>query len=464
MKTLLRCLLAAVIVLALARSAVAKVKPKNFGTVYQGVSAIALDSTGFPHVAYQGVDSHLHHAWFDGLKWQRELVDGASEGGRGNSVAIDAQGHIHITHETASGLAYASFDGSSWHLTDLGVTGSRTHLQLDAFGHPHVLFSNFYGGLGYARFDGAHWQIEEYALPGSWYSSGLAVDAEGHAHVSYSVNYSGCFYATNKSGSWETTALVPDTAAATAIVLTPAGEPRVLVGGGSQLFYFSFDGANWTNEVVADFQPADPNVRAFIEADTAMSMDDQGRPQSLVPVYLTSGNRYVDVLVFAFGDGVGWNALLVDGKNTGFYPSIALDADGVAYGTYSSPLLHDQYAKAKWVRIALPDLSGAWTNVVVTGSTVTGRLTVRNTGLDKSSRTDMSLWLSDDTLVDLGDELLPVTAGVKSLKPGSATEIAVEFEHSGSLAGKHLIAIVDPSVVTADRNRVDNVVATALGD
>jgi hypothetical protein len=147
MKTLLRFLGVSLLVCSLAGIAQAKVKPKNFGSVNQTRLSIAIDPAGFPHVAYQGPDHNLYHARFDGRTWQRELVDLGQY--YDNAIAIDKQGHIHIMYgaERISGgtgnypLVHAYFDGTSWQVTDLPVSGHHPQIALDADGHPHVLFS-----------------------------------------------------------------------------------------------------------------------------------------------------------------------------------------------------------------------------------------------------------------------------------------------------------------------------------
>jgi hypothetical protein len=228
------------------------------------------------------------------------------------------------------------------------------------------------------------------------------------------------------------------------------------------LVYYSYDGTNWTHETMVDFNDADPSVRANIDTHLAMATDSQGRAQVMVPVSLSSGNRYGEVSVFVFDDGTGWNGLVVDPKNTGYSPCIALDANDVAYGTYCGALVKNRAAKGKWVRIALPDLTGAWTNVSAAGTTVTGTLNVTNQGMDKSVKTTAVLWLSDDAILDDGDTLLPVTLKIKSLAPGGTVAVSVNFQYAGTLAGKQLIALIDPEMAVADRDRLDNTIVAPL--
>ncbi len=350
-------ILSALMLAAFVSLADAKVKPKGLATVDWGVSSIALDLAGNPHVACEGPDHHLYHRWFDGRRWRKELVDGLSELGYSNSIAIDALGHIHIVYDFYRGLggpklAYAHFDGSIWQISEPGIAGAHALLRLDALGRPHVWFQGP-SSYGYAVYDGVGWQVEDTGFGFSPYSDGFVLDADGNAHVSYSINYSGCFYATNKSGSWVATTLkVQAGGASTAIGLDNAGDPHVLIGDGSALDYYSFDGLAWTSETVVDFSLLG-NV--LVDTNIAMTMDAAGLPHFLAGATLTVGNRSGEFLFYGTNTGTGWTGLLVDKKGGG-YPSIAIDNNGVVYGTSCTPMRNNK-AKARWVRITPADLA-----------------------------------------------------------------------------------------------------------
>jgi hypothetical protein len=184
----------------------------------------------------------------------------------------------------------------------------------------------------------------------------------------------------------------------------------------------------------------------------------------LIGAYVQSTST--DISLYAFDDGLGWSEMLVDKRNAGLYPSIALTSDGVAYGTYSTRIGRE-FSKVKWVRIALPNLTGQWTGAdlsEISGmSKFQGSLTVKNSGVEKSPACKAMLWLSDDDQFDAGDVPLPMLLKVRSLKPGSSARIKVRFQYPGSLQGKHLFAVIDPGEVTFDRNLLDNMVAIQLG-
>ena len=464
MKSFLKLLLLSVILFGLSSPSLAKVKPSKLAQINQGACAVATDPSGQPHVAYQGKNYHLYHARYDGRRWTHELVDGTSDCGWGNSIAVDAQGHVHISYAAFRGLGaqkliYAVHDGSQWQVQEVGRDAAFTHLKLDAEGHPHILFKGD-TGYSYAKHDGTRWHIEDIPiLAWNWYSDGLALDADGHAHVAANNSY-----ATNQSGVWQVTNLVSEATAYMSIAVNNLGYPRVAVCLSDRIEYFSFDGDNWSSELIVDSAELEaefpPGMTVVLDG-VALALDGDEKPHFLMSAYISAGEAGVEVSIYGYHDGVGWSGMLLDYKNTGFYPSIAVTSEGEVYGTYCTALKGNK-SQAKWVRITLPDLTGTWSNVVLSGSTVTGTFAVQNNGFDKSVKTTATLWLSDDSEVGGGDELLPVTFKVKSLKPGGIAAIKVNYTHTGSLAGKYLIAVIDPDLLTYDRNLLDNEVAVLL--
>lgn len=442
---------------------------KSFGTVSQGVASIAIGPDGNPHVAYQGSDYHLYHARFDGRGWQRQLVDGTSDCGWGNAIAVDAQGHIHITYGAFRGLGplelvHAHFDGTAWQVTDTGIDGELTNLQLDAEGQPHVLFQH-YGSYHYAVRGDAGWEVESTGLLASPYSDGMVLDANDHAHIAHCVNYGSCFYSTNRSGNWESTALLPiPGGAATAIALDGQGRPLVAIGEQTVLRLFRHDeGTGWSSETIVDFGEVG---QAVIESSIAMTTDAQGKPHIFSGVTFFEGDRYAELPVYLFHNGIDWSAQLLKGKNTGLYPSLARADNGLIYGTYCGLGKNPDRVKGSWLQTTLPELAGTWSPVAVSAAngtaTVTGTLTVANTGAAKSSAAKVRLYLSVDPALGPDDELLPATLKLKALKPGATATLSVNFQHAAPLSGKYLIAMIDAELTTSDSNMLNNRVPTLL--
>lgn len=451
--------LSVLVVATLAVEGATLVKPRNLAKANQGVCAVALAPDGLPHAAYQGADYHLYHAWLTGTKWQHEPIDNTSDCGWGNSIAVDAAGVVHATYGAFRGLGaqklvYARRDADGWQITDLGVDGEQTRLCLDAAGNPHVLFIS---GMtyAYARSDAKGWQIEDTGLPWSWCSAGLAVDGAGAAHISYAVNYGGCFYATNASGDWQVTPLVDGTVAHTSLALDPNGRPCVAVALPQTLRCFQFDGTVWQQTDLLDATM----LPGFVLDGVALALGPGGRPRALLA---GSVGGALEIALYAYDNGLAPAGILVDTKNAGFYPSLALGPDGVGHGTYCAGA--QGRSTARYVRLALPDLTGAWAAAGLDAGTgtFTGTLRVRNPGPVKSPATGVSFFVSEDPLLDAGDVPLGPVLKLKSLKPGGTLDLPVRLTDARLTPGRHLIAVIDPTMVTGDPNAMDNVVPVQL--
>ena len=77
--------------------------------------SLRLDSFGYPHLAYGY--RHLYYAWFDGVTWQKIVVDPADGVGRLASLALDGSGYAHISYvDGTRALKYAYQDSGGWHI------------------------------------------------------------------------------------------------------------------------------------------------------------------------------------------------------------------------------------------------------------------------------------------------------------------------------------------------------------
>ncbi len=90
---------------------------------------IALDSQGNPHVAYIGPGGGVRHAWRDGQRWHRAVVDGTSTRGESLAFALDTGDRAHLAYFDRAGsrIIYArsqppmsdswSFEEAATHVT-----------------------------------------------------------------------------------------------------------------------------------------------------------------------------------------------------------------------------------------------------------------------------------------------------------------------------------------------------------
>ena len=151
---------------------------------------IAVDASGGVHVAFKvsrdgESDLAYAHKPPDG-DWTITAVHSA--GGGTASLALDARGGVHVTHQ---GFSVGPFmysvllPGDAWRTTTVDGYGFMSSLAIDADGGPHVTYWNPELHLGYARqrTDGK-WTVEEIDTQGNvgWHSS-LAIDVSGRLHV-----------------------------------------------------------------------------------------------------------------------------------------------------------------------------------------------------------------------------------------------------------------------------------------
>jgi len=162
--------------------------------------AIALDSLGRPHIAYQGLlhDADvLMYAYWSGSTWiVRNVVDygvPAPAGGYHHSIAVDSSNNPHIAYygSSADAYKYAQWDGSGWEISYIDAYDSvgweNIALALDKNNTPHVAYLCGYYGLKYAYKSGTQWVIQtvESSNSSTGYDCSIAVDKGGNVHISY---------------------------------------------------------------------------------------------------------------------------------------------------------------------------------------------------------------------------------------------------------------------------------------
>ena len=249
-------------------------------------SSLELDSHDQPHIAYlDSINSTLKYASFDGKSWTTETIDSGGAVG-GISLALDSNDRPHISYQGSGNayLEYIYYDGRSWvkKTVDSSVSiGDFTSLDLDWLSnYPAIVyFDRDSYSLKYAQFDGNSWNIgTDQSGEAAWYPS-LALDSNNHPHISY----------------YDVT--------------------------GQNLKYIHFDGSAWYREAVDTVG----NVGWF----TSIAVDNNNSPHIS---YLDHTNFF---LKYATKSGGAWAVTTVDDTSfVGWYSSIAIDPTGRLHISY----------------------------------------------------------------------------------------------------------------------------------
>jgi hypothetical protein len=164
--------------------------------------------------------------------------EGAGDGGADG--AIDPAGDGGPSGDGASGSDAASPDGcgpevTDWELDAVGVSGSDPSIAVDAEGALHLVFLNN-EGLRYATNASGTWTTElASAVSGITRITSVAVDTTGGVHaVLGQITGSNVLYATNASGAWTSERIDSGGLGGSVprIGMHPDGDPVIIYRGG----------------------------------------------------------------------------------------------------------------------------------------------------------------------------------------------------------------------------------------
>lgn len=302
-------------------------------------TSLALDGQGHPHIAFWHVytDGGLYYATWNGSAWTTTLVDPnpypSGLHGWHNSLALDANGHPHISYynadgNTPEGMYYAFFDGTNWALQQVDATCTTcgkygTSLALDASGNPHIAYS---GGtitdpnLKYAAWNGTAWDIQTIDSDGdTGYWPALALDGAGAPHISYHTGAELIYAVWNQNtGAWDrqvaAAGSVAKTQARTHLELDPSSHPHISYAAPGVLRYFFWDASAqaWQSEFFSGIYQWGSDGGSF-------ALDPSGRAHFSV-------NGHPSWQVFVYEKAMAGKlraTLALSGQNDGSYPKDA---------------------------------------------------------------------------------------------------------------------------------------------
>lgn len=242
-------------------------------------TAIALDNTGAPVIAYQdSVNYCLQYAKLIGATWQIETVDSVCQFSSGITLVIDSTGKPHIAYIDRSDpfnsvLKYAVPTDSGWdpEVVSDGCSGSDAalaSLQLDIAGTPYISYYNEdSNSLVCAKKTGDIWSDETIASGDAEYPS-LRINSAGNLCVSYYMG-DGLYYAYFDSGSWhkEVVDSTVSMGVCTSLILDIASYPHIAYfdNVNHDLKYAVYDGTTWQKETV-DIEEIAPYISLALDS------------------------------------------------------------------------------------------------------------------------------------------------------------------------------------------------------
>jgi hypothetical protein len=301
-------------------------------------SSLAVDSYGYPHIAYfDDYADNLVHAYLTASGWRYEIVDSYQAVGGFASLQLDRRDRPHIGYydSTNGNLKYALGTGDDWKILivdNLGDVGALSSIALDTAGNPQFYYYDATAAdMKYAR--RVIWEQQTIGLIGTLLEPGnrnLKLDSDGQPHIAFGGSnlYHGFF-----DGSvWQFELVDPAPFTGKFASLAIDGNDNIHIsyydddeqGGNGNLKHAFYNRVadTWTIEVV---DSSAPKVGKF----TSLTLDSNGRP------HIAYMDETYDTLKYAYKSGNTWVREVVDDDgNVGAYPSIALNSSNVPSISY----------------------------------------------------------------------------------------------------------------------------------
>jgi hypothetical protein len=208
--------------------------------VWSTYSALALDDAGLPHIVYHTGDAAGHaimYSHWTGSAWAAQRVDSSSDAGLALALAVDSSGRPHVAYfgPPSAGLTYARWTGSAWERRAVDPTAQYSlDMALDSDGNPRLAY---YDGLNqrlkYAQWTGSAWDILTLADAGDGWGTSLALDADDNPHIGYvHLGAHQVRHAQRVDGVWTFQVVdhAPPISWQVALALDPAGYPHLGYG------------------------------------------------------------------------------------------------------------------------------------------------------------------------------------------------------------------------------------------
>lgn len=317
-------------------------------------TSLALDSTGFPHVAYlHPREDAIRYARWNGTEWNVEAVDQGHHFLGEVNLVLDAEDRPHLSYFRGEigFVMYTTWNGSEWTIRRVarGMQEGVNNLALNATGRPLVAYTYLNGQPRLSTWNGSGWTVEtvDPRLITARHVT-LALDSTQRPHVAYYA-IGTLHYARRGEEGWsvEVVDAGGDKGRFASLAVDSRDRPHVAyqdVGGGV-LRYAVDVGDRWHLEAVDYEGDTGWDVALSVWGDTP---------------HIAYYERTEADLRYAVRTVQGWATQTVDADGVvGWFASLALNSAGrphISYYNWSGGTV--KYARAAFgavVRTLAPD-------------------------------------------------------------------------------------------------------------
>jgi hypothetical protein len=351
-------------------------------------SAIALDSSGNPHISYYNSTSgylRLKYASWNPLHTPYPFDTTPLELGSGpySSIAVDSSDNIHVSYyyriSSSSGyLKYAKWSSPSgpWTYTPVDQTsgnlGKYCSIALDSNGNPHISYRDVtYIKLKYAMWTGSAWSIEDVDPTADVGTLGaIALDSCNNPYISYydyTNNLIKCAIGTFHS---------KPTATASSNSPVFEGATIQLNGGPDSMIYYNWYGPDgWTSTYK---NPSRPNATTGMSGPYYLSVFDGTCTSDNATTNVIVNTEQTQCVNTATGTGIACfttsNGSIIDLTAANSTPCGTLPGFIFPYGLFSFTIFNIPPGSTVTITITLPSnmptntqywkcINGHWVNV-----------------------------------------------------------------------------------------------------
>ncbi len=294
-----------------------------------GINSIALDSNGHPHISYTTsltYNSGINYAYWNGKEWNIELVDGYYDICGYNSIALDSNNHPYISYyNNIYGLQCAYYNGTNWTIDTVDSTAIHSvwnSIGLDRNGHPCISYYDILDeDLNYAHWNGTNWNIELIDSNGDvGERCSMVLDSNDYPHICYFDDIpNNLKYAHWNGTEWNIEIIenVGEFAFYSSIDIDSNDYPHISYlkrfPPYMGLKYAYSNGINWATKVIADNHVTHTNSIAIDNDDNPHISYSHDINSSVYPYYF-------------YWNGTDWISEMIN-ESTGnsYFKSIALD-------------------------------------------------------------------------------------------------------------------------------------------